>query len=727
MPGGTSNDFISAITKMGDTVLEQEEEARLSSRPESESIPNSNASWILRLFESQFFDASMAIAYLFKSKEPGVLDYLGNKLFSFSDQEVDFFIPQLVAMYISYHEIAEKLHPYLIHRCRHSVDFSLRCAWLLEAYLASDLGPLAKKKTSHGLKLKELVLSGELVPKDCNGNQRKASLRKKTIHTHTKVDLNRTVAPATAMQRRTHVRSRSDATGLLLTQIEAECGLALYPPPPLPNYPLKNHHKLLNSSSPSPSKPKLTLGDLASGRAFDNGCSCFDSCKVAVNDLCGRKTHCTCGAPRLAPQQEFIRSLLSIGKRLGKAPTKEAKTQCLLAELHLLNLNLPARCWLPIHSDSVAHHVVRIPPQAATVLNSKDRAPYIIYVECIEVKDVATCPVPLKIVSSLRHVKSEERIADDTPSTSSSSPAAAVAAPPPASSVLGSSMSTMSLPMMTAQSVCSGSDCWSQEDDELTLQYPELLQTRLRDRDTISQMSIDSADSRVEAVFIAAGEVRRRLSESLKEPKGFKTFKRDPDDPSASVLKEPWSVKVQRIRETSPYGHLSNWRLMACIVKCGDDLRQELLAYQLLQTLKSVWEAESLPLFVRPYKIQVLSSDSGLIEPILNTVSLHQIKKHSQMSLLAYFLQEFGPLNSEGFLSAQMNFIRSVAGYCLVSYLVQVKDRHNGNILLDNEGHLIHIDYGFILSSSPKNLGFESSPFKLTPEFVEVRIKGYIS
>ena len=58
--------------------------------------------------------------------------------------------------------------------------------------------------------------------------------------------------------------------------------------------------------------------------------------------------------------------------------------------------------------------------------------------------------------------------------------------------------------------------------------------------------------------------------------------------------------------------------------------------------------------------------------------------------------------------------------YCIVSYLIQVKDRHNGNILLDNEGHLIHIDYGFILSASPKNLGFESSPFKLTPEFVEV-------
>ena len=121
------------------------------------------------------------------------------------------------------------------------------------------------------------------------------------------------------------------------------------------------------------------------------------------------------------------------------------------------------------------------------------------------------------------------------------------------------------------------------------------------DRDTISQLSQESSDSREPPVFIAAGDIRRRLSESLHDPRRA-AFTHDPEDPSAAALKEPWEEKERRVRESSPYGHMVSWRLLSVIVKCGDDLRQELLASQLLTMLQRIWETERVHLWVRPYK-----------------------------------------------------------------------------------------------------------------------------
>lgn len=57
----------------------------------------------------------------------------------------------------------------------------------------------------------------------------------------------------------------------------------------------------------------------------------------------------------------------------------------------------------------------------------------------------------------------------------------------------------------------------------------------------------------------------------------------------------------------------------------------------------------------------------------------------------------------------------------MISYILQIKDRHNGNILINDKGHLIHIDFGFIFDISPaNNLRFESANFKLTIEMIQI-------
>ncbi|XP_023687896.2 phosphatidylinositol 4-kinase beta isoform X1 [Paramormyrops kingsleyae] len=571
--------------------------------------PNGAAkqSWLLRLFESKLFDVSMAISYLYNSKEPGVQAYIGNRLFSFRHEEVDFYLPQLLNMYVHMDaEVGGAIRPYVLHRCRQGVAFSLLCAWLLGA-LSSDMH-ISAQRHSRGARLRRLILSDGLGPAELRDSSGKA---------------------CSSPSRRMHQRSKSDAT---LSSLE------------------KTGNGKVEGSLEEPA--------------------------------------------RLTPQRDFFKSLMGIGKRLATLPTKEQKTQRLVSELSLLNHKLPAQVWLP--TAAFDHHVLRVPPNQAVVLNSKDKAPYLIYVEVLECENLETSCVPERIPETrIRCTRSEESLSD---------------------CVAAGEQRTGSF--STVPNYDNDDEAWSVDDiGELQVELPEI---HTNSCDNISQFSVDSITSQEskEPIFIAAGDIRRRLSEQLAHTPT--SFRRDPEDPSAVALKEPWQEKVRRIREGSPYGHLPNWRLLSVIVKCGDDLRQELLAYQVLSQLKSIWEQERVPLWIKPYKILVISSDSGMIEPVVNAVSLHQVKKQSQLSLLDYFLQEHGSYTTEAFLSAQRNFVQSCAGYCLICYLLQVKDRHNGNILLDAEGHIIHIDFGFILSSSPRNLGFETSAFKLTSEFVDV-------
>lgn len=155
------------------------------------------------------------------------------------------------------------------------------------------------------------------------------------------------------------------------------------------------------------------------------------------------------------------------------------------------------------------------------------------------------------------------------------------------------------------------------------------------------------------------------------------------------------------------------------IFKVGDDCRQDVLALQLITTMKNIFESIGLNLYYFPYRVVATAPGCGVIEVIPNSISRDQLGREKINSLYEYFLFKFGNERSVAFQKARENFIKSMAAYSLAGYLFAIKDRHNGNIMISDFGHIIHIDFGFILDISPGGISMES-PFKLTTEMLQV-------
>mmetsp|Transcript_25965 Transcript_25965/g.68120 ORF Transcript_25965/g.68120 Transcript_25965/m.68120 type:complete len:843 (+) Transcript_25965:185-2713(+) len=676
---------------------------RLAVRPLSKvPPPRGNISdATLRLFESTWFNMAMAISYLWTYRvDDDVQQYICERMKAFDSRTIEFWLPQLIANYINLPTESKILTPlaaFIVERSTRYIRFATVTCWWLEA-MCNDGGDssVAKELLDHIEKSRPqfpLPLGDmELPPATPPPAAGTPTSRKKHRRTRSSGGITSLVneiqaaAPTTTSDPLVTPQKIGELSGLKRAAYSTEdllldSGHAFMWP--RINRSRSVHFGLASMGLPPPKAGKGG-GKLSPIAAATAG--------LADDDIVPTLAQC------MKAQRNFVGALLNIAFKLVQYESKEVRRIQLFAELALLNLNLPARVYLPLcespadgstgvlsparkSTRSKDHHVVRFPPQEAALLNSRDRVPYLVYVEVLGCDNSQTAPLPAKLT-----LVSQESPGKASLSARRDAPSQAVSAPP------------------SPSGRGDGTAADAAADDEAAESAP--LMCAAADGDVAKRQG-----------FVNASEIRRNLTQLLRVPNYS-----DKKDPSAMAFKEPWRHKVERIRRSSPYGHLPNWHLVPIIIKSGDDLRQELLGSQLMSAFRGAWAAEKVALWIRPLQILVASHDGGLIEVVGSAVSIHQIKRNSE-TLHDYFLTEFGPATSERFLAAQRNFAESLAGYSLFCYFAQVKDRHNSNILVDGDGHILHIDLGFMLSASNSpggGINFERAPFKLTSEYLQV-------
>ena len=202
----------------------------------------------------------------------------------------------------------------------------------------------------------------------------------------------------------------------------------------------------------------------------------------------------------------------------------------------------------------------------------------------------------------------------------------------------------------------------------------------------------------------------------------FNILKKNQVNNYSLVFGQTLETQEARLKYQSQYGYLSSYKVCKVLIKSGEDLRQEQFASQLINEFAQIFKIEEVDCYLYPYEIISTGNNAGIIEVCPNTISLDELKHKTSFdpnNTLKTFYENYFGKGTKKYKKAVRNLVRSLAGYSLVCYFLQIKDRHNGNILINNEGYLIQIDFGFFLSNAPRG-EFEKAPFKLTDEVIEV-------
>jgi hypothetical protein len=138
---------------------------------------------------------------------------------------------------------------------------------------------------------------------------------------------------------------------------------------------------------------------------------------------------------------------------------------------------------------------------------------------------------------------------------------------------------------------------------------------------------------------------------------------------------------------------LTNGKKIKCLLK-NEDVRTDRLAMVIGYFINNLCTP-----IVQTYTVFPITIGFGCITMIPDVETLYAINETT--TVLNYILSNNG---NENIQTVRGRFIKSCAGACLLAFILGLRDRHLQNILVQKNGVLTHIDFGYILGKDPKYL-----------------------
>ena len=149
------------------------------------------------------------------------------------------------------------------------------------------------------------------------------------------------------------------------------------------------------------------------------------------------------------------------------------------------------------------------------------------------------------------------------------------------------------------------------------------------------------------------------------------------------------------------------------IFKTGDDLRQDQLIIQIISYMDELLKKSFQEYGFTTYKVMAMSKNNGIVEFIPKSKTIQDINNLGENPIKTYLEKN----NNKTELKKKLeNFRLSCVGYCVVTYILGIGDRHLENLMIKEDGKMFHIDFGFILGNDPKTY---PPPFKICSQMIQ--------